>query len=190
MSAPEGEITRLLAAIRRGDHGALSDLMWLVHAKLRGIARQQMRHERADHTLQPTALINELYLRLVQPEQADWKERAHFFAAAAMGMRHILVDHARRRAAAKRPPAGARVEFDHLTGVPQQRFEQILVLDQALTRLSELNARQARIVEMKFFAGLTEQEAAQVLGVSERNAKRDWAVARAWLHTQIGGSAA
>jgi len=183
-----GEITRLLAAVRRGDQRADSALMSLVYDELHVIARRYMRRERPDHTLQPTALVNEAYLRLLQPEDADWKDRAHFFAAASVVMRRILVDYARQRAAAKRPGGKARVEFDDVLASAQPRIEQVLILDQALTKLAAMDARQARLVEMKFFGGLTEQEAAEVLGVSERTAKRDWAVARAWLHTQLGGA--
>jgi RNA polymerase sigma factor (TIGR02999 family) len=149
-----------------------------------------MRRERPDHTLQPTALVHEAYLRLMRDCPSDWQSRAHFFAAASIVMRRILVDHARQRAAAKRPGGKQKVELDDLMASASPRIEQLLILDQALDRLAGWDRRQARLVEMLYFGGLTEHEAAEVLGVSVRTVKRDWSAARAWLQAQLRGKPA
>ncbi|MGA2271698.1 MAG: sigma-70 family RNA polymerase sigma factor [Bryobacteraceae bacterium] len=185
-----GEITVVLAALRRGDPSAEANLVALVYDEFRALARHFMRRERPDHTLQPTALVHEAYLRLLRDYPADWQSRAHFFAAAAIVMRRILVDHARQRAAAKRPGGKQRVELDDFMATASPRIEQLLILDQALSRLAEWDRRRARLVELLYFGGLTEQEAAEVLGVSVRTVKRDWSAARAWLQAQLGGSTA
>jgi len=182
-----GEITRLLAALKRGDQNAESHLVALVYDDLNRLAHRYMRQERPDHTLQPTALVNEAYLRLMGSEAKDWNNRAHFFATAAVVMRRILVDHARQRAAAKRPGGKQRVEIDEKLASTRPRVEELLVLDDALTRLAAWNPRQARLVEMMYFGGLTEEEAAGVLDISVRTVKRDWTSARAWLHAQLSG---
>jgi RNA polymerase sigma-70 factor (ECF subfamily) len=185
-----GEITTLLAAVRRGDSDAESNLLSIVYSELYALARKQMRRERSDHTLQPTALLNETYLRLLRRQTVDWRDRAHFFAVAAGVMRRILVDHARQRGAGKRFSARQRVELDDVLVSAAPRMEQLLTLDQALTRLGEWDARQARVVEMMYFGGLTAEEVSSVLGVSERTIKRDWSAARAWLQTQLSGKPA
>ncbi|MBZ5624376.1 MAG: sigma-70 family RNA polymerase sigma factor [Acidobacteriia bacterium] len=184
-SPSPGEITSLLAALKRGDPGAESNLVALVYDDLHALAQRFMRHERPDHTLQPTALVHEAYLRLLQKHAADWQSRAHFFAAASIAMRRILVDHARQRAAAKRPGGRQKVELNDFMATANPRFDQLLVLDEALTRLAEWDGRKARLVEMLYFGGLTEEEAASVLGVSVRTVKRDWKAARAWLQAQL-----
>ena len=190
MASSTGEITSLLAAIRSGDPSAEANLVVLVYDEFRALARRYMRRERPDHTLQPTALVHEAYLRLMHDYPADWQSRAHFFAAASIVMRRILVDHARQRAAAKRPGGKRRVELDDFMVSASPRIEQLLILDEALDRLAGWDRRQARLVEMLYFGGLTEQEAAEVLGVSVRTVKRDWSAARAWLQAQLGGKPA
>jgi RNA polymerase sigma factor (TIGR02999 family) len=185
-----GEITTLLAAIRSGDPSAEANLVALVYDEFRALARRHMRRERPDHTLQPTALVHEAYLRLMRDYPADWQSRAHFFAAASTVMRRILVDHARQRAAAKRPGGRRRVELDDFMVSASPRIEQLLILDQALDRLAGWDRRQARLVELLYFGGLTELEAAEVLGVSLRTVRRDWNAARAWLQAQLGGKPA
>jgi RNA polymerase sigma factor (TIGR02999 family) len=179
------EITGLLAAVQRGDRAAESVLAEKVYGELHAIARTHMRSERRNQTLQTTALVNEAYLRLLRDRSMDWQGRAHFFACASVVMRRILVDYARRRLADKRPAAQLRVELNEWQASEHPRMDQMLILDQALNRLAELDARQARIVEMRYFAGLSEEEIAQVLDISTRTVKRDWTSARAWLQLQL-----
>jgi RNA polymerase sigma factor (TIGR02999 family) len=188
--AGDDDITKLLAAMRRGDPTAEADLVALVYDDFHALAKRYMIHERPDHTLQPTALVNEAYVRLLRDNPAEWQSRTHFFAAASIVMRRILVDHARSRAAAKRPGGRQRVELDEFMASAGPRIEQLLILDEALTRLADWDRRQARLVEMIYFGGLTESEAARVMGISERTVKRDWRAARAWLQSQLGGTPA
>lgn len=183
-----GEITQLLTALKSGDPNAESKLIDLVYPDLQAIARHYMRRERPGHTLQPTALCHEAYIRLMRDQALDWQSRAHFFAAASIVMRRILVDHARQRAAAKRPEGKQRVTLDDFMAWDTPRFDQLLALDEALTKLAQWDQRRARLVEMIYFGGLTEGEAGVVLGVSVRTVKRDWSAARAWLQAQFGGS--
>jgi RNA polymerase sigma-70 factor, ECF subfamily len=179
-----GEITALLKAMREGDAQAQSRLMALMYSDLHARAEAYMRRERRDHTLQPTALVHEAFLRLMRDSRSDPTSRSHFLAAASIVMRQVLVDHARQRAAAKRPGGKIRVELGDLrTGEPPR--DDLLALDEALTRLAGCDARQARVVELLFFGGLTEEEAADTLGVSSRTIKRDWRSARAWLQAQL-----
>jgi RNA polymerase sigma-70 factor, ECF subfamily len=189
-SKPLEQITELLQAWGRGDQAAFDQLAPVVYAELRRLARHYMARERPDHTLQPTALVNEAYLRLLHDRPADWQGRSHFFAAASIVMRRILVDHARSRAAGKRAGGRQRVDLNEFMASPSPRIEQMLILDEALTRLAEWDSRQARLVEMIYFGGLTESEAAAVMGISERTVKRDWRAARAWLQSQLGGTPA
>ena len=186
--ASDGDITKLLAAMRRGDPLAEANLVALVYEDFHALAKRYMNRERPDHTLQPTALVHEAYVRLLRDNPAEWQSRAHFFAAASIVMRRILVDHARSRAAAKRPGGKQRVELDEFMAAASPRIEQLLILDEALTRLADWDRRQARLVEMIYFGGLTESEAAAVMGISERTVKRDWRAARAWLQSQLGGA--
>jgi RNA polymerase sigma factor (TIGR02999 family) len=183
-----GEITKLLAALKHGDTKAESNLVALVYDELNRLAHRYMRHERPDHTLQPTALVNEAYLRLMGADAKTWNGRAHFFATASVVMRRILVDHARQRAASKRSGGKQRIELDDFLASTSPRTADMLALDEALTRLSEWSPRQGRLVEMMYFGGLTEEEAAAELGISLRTAKRDWRAARAWLHAQLSGN--
>jgi len=175
------EVTPLLEAVRRGEDGAVDRLMPLLYGELRFLARRQLRRQGRSPTLDSTALVHEAYLKLVDQKQAGWRDRGHFLAVAALAMRHILVDRARRRAAAKRGQGAIRVTLDegHRTTVP--RTVDLLALDQALTALSALNERLARLVELRFFGGLTEEELTEVMEVSPRTIRRDWRKARAFL---------
>ncbi len=159
-----------------------------VYPQLRRIARLHLRRERNDHTLQATALVNEAYLQLLGQQQ-DFKDRCHFFAAAAQAMRRILVDYARQRQAKKRAGGLRRVELHETAIIGGGRLDDVLAIDEALARLEQWDARQCRVVELRFFAGLTEAEIAELLGVAERTVKRDWSMARAWLHAELRSTA-
>jgi RNA polymerase sigma-70 factor (ECF subfamily) len=179
------QITKQLEAWRHGDQAAESALAELIYDDLHGRAQQYMRRERRDHTLQPTALVHETFLRLMRYQTVEWQGRAHFLAVASVVMRRILVDHARGAKAAKRPGNKQRVELEdrHAVGHPEQ--DRFLALEEALTRLTKMDPRQGRMVELMYFGGLTEQETAEALGISIRTVKRDWASARAWLKAQL-----
>lgn len=179
-----GEITGLLKAARNGDARAESRLISLVYAELHTRARQYMLRERRDHTLQPTALVHETFLRLMRDRGPGLRSRSHFLATASVAMRRVLVDYARQRAAAKRPDGRLRVEFREAEE-SQPQPEDMLALDEALERLAACDPRQARVVELLFFGGMTEEEAAETLGISSRTVKRDWRSARAWLQVQM-----
>jgi RNA polymerase sigma factor (TIGR02999 family) len=179
------DITLLLERMRDGDEPARERLIALVYPRLKQMAAQRMRGERPDHTLQPTALVHEVFLRLSRDADRTWRSRVHFFAFAAELMRHILVDAARRRRAVKRGGANVVTELnDALVGI-NERPELILEVDRLLTRLEALDARQAKVVEMRFFVGLTESEIAEALGLSERTVKREWQMARAWMQKEL-----
>ena len=190
MSDPAHEITRLLDELREGNQDAASRLIEAVYPELKRIAAHLLQLERPDHTLQPTALVNEAYLQLLGDSHRDWKNRMHFFAAAAQSMRRILVDYARMRRAAKREGARLKVELTDVLAITDDRLEEVIAIDEALTRLAEWDARQCRVVELRFFGGLTEEETAEVLGISPRTVSREWNVARAWLHGELNGPAA
>ena len=175
------QATKLLQAWRAGDAAALDQLIPLVHGELRRLARRYMGHERAGHTLQPTALVNEAYLRLLDLRQMRWKDRAHFFAMAARLMRRILVDSARSRGYQKRGGAAAQVSFDEALLVTNTRSDDIVALDDALTRLASGSPRRAQVVELRYFGGLSIEETAEALDVSPDTVKRDWRLAKAWL---------
>ena len=179
------DVTELLRAWSDGDRAALDRLLPLIMAELRRRAGGYLRHERAGHTLQPTALVNELFLRLIDQKRARWRDRAHFFAVTAQLMRHILVDHARAHRADKRGGWAEKIEFDEERDAAPGGID-LIALDDALTALSALDERQGRIVELRFFAGLTIPETATVLGVAEPTVSRDWRNARAWLMHQLG----
>ena len=188
---PSSAVTELLRAWGAGDRAALDQLMPVLYAELRRQAERQLRRESAGHTLQPTALVNEAYLRLVDQRQAKWEGRSQFFALAARQMRRILVDHARGRAAAKRGGAAARVtlaEGSAATPETPQGEIDVLALDEALTRLAALDARQARVVELRYFAGLGVEEVAEALDISPATVKREWTMARAWLRRELGSA--
>ena len=180
-----GEVTRLLRLFRGGDVDAESRLMALIYPELRRIAQVQFRRERKDHDLQPTALVHEAFLRLVAHEHHTWENRGRFFAAAANVMRRILIEHARARSAQKRDGASTRIPLDDaLTLTPEQSAD-LLDLDQALTELEQLSPRQARVVELRYFSGLSVPEIAGALGLNPRSVDRDWATARAWLRNRL-----
>src|SRR6202044_1659447 len=181
------QVTTLLQHWVRGDERALGDLVPLVYQELRRLAHYHMQSERSDHTLQSTALVNEAFLRLLGSEPVELQNRTHFIGIASRLMRQILVDYARSRQAGKRE-AGLRIDIEALAELPIKGDAQLLVLDDALESLSQLDERQAKIVEMKFFGGLTAAEIAQVLGVSLTTVERDWAVARLWLRRQMDGA--
>jgi RNA polymerase sigma factor (TIGR02999 family) len=179
----DGNVTRLLEQMRHGDAAAQEQLLPLVYDELRKIAAGYMRREREGHTLQPTALVNEAYLRLVKQPDVDWQNRAHFFGVAAQFMRRILVDHARRKNAGKR--GGVKVTLDEAMASTEGRDDVVLGVDRALEKLSRLDARQSRIVELRFFAGLSVEETALVLGVAPRTVNREWRMAQAWLRNEL-----
>lgn len=185
MSADPGEITRLLHELKRGDKEAEERLISLVYGELRRIARLHLRHESPDHSLQPTALVHEAYFRLTGTREIDWRDRAHFFAVSATIMRRILVDHARNRRASKRGDGWDPVSLDQAVLPVPERAPDLIALDQALTRLASLDERQSRIVEMRFFAGMNEEETGKALGISPRTVKRDWRIAKAWLFKEL-----
>jgi RNA polymerase sigma factor (TIGR02999 family) len=182
---PATPVSDLLRAWGQGDAQARDDLLPLVYAELRAQASRYLRRERRDHTLQPTALVHEAYVRLIGQVRVSWQNRAHFFGLAAEMMRRILVDHARRHQAAKRSGGAVKVAWDERAGATPPLDCELLLLDQALDELSVRDARQARVVELRYFGGLSEQEAAEVLAVSRATVTRDWNVARAWLYRRM-----
>jgi RNA polymerase sigma factor (TIGR02999 family) len=182
----QDETTRLLLSASQGDRASMEALLPLVYDQLRVIAERKMRRERADHTLQPTALVNEAFLRLVDQSRVQWQGRAHFCAVAASMMRRILVDHARRRSAEKRGAGATPVVLDEALAPAHARSPlDIVALDDLLERLAALNERHARVVELRFFGGLSVKETAHALDVSPATVKNDWRVARAWLLSQM-----
>jgi len=187
MESP-GKVTHLLAEMRTGKREAESRLIEAVYPELRRIAMRYMRAERPGHSLQATALVNEVYLRMVGQKDRDFKNRSHFFAIAATQMRLILVDHARQKRAQKREGQRVRVELTDVLAVSEDKLDQVLEIDAALRRLNEWDPRQCKIVELRFFAGLTEDEVAEVIGVTPRTVKRDWKVAKAWLHGELSAA--
>ena len=178
-------LTGLLQAWGRGDRQAADELLSLVYRELRQRAAAYLRHERPDHTLQPTALVHEAYIRLVGQQHVTWQNRAHFFGVAAQMMRRILVDHARAHHAARRPGAAVRVTFADQMGAAQPPDCELLVLDQALSELTAFDPRQAQIVELRYFGGLSEQEVAEVLSLSRSTVTREWHTARAWMYRRL-----
>lgn len=191
MTRRQGAVTRLLGDLRAGRAGAVDEVLPLVYDELRAIAARHMRRERPGHTLQPTALVHDAFLKLVDQTRVEWQDRAHFFAIASQAMRRILVDHARARAAAKRGAGAARVSTDDtvvLADQPPLSPEDLLALDAALSELAAFDAGQARIVELRYFGGLTIEEAAEAMNISPATLKREWSMARAWLHRRLTGA--
>lgn len=183
---PSGEdAAALLAATTAGSPQATDRLMTLVYAELRRLAAHYLRGERPDHTLQPTALVNEAYLQLIDQKDRRWQNRAHFVGVAAQLMRRILVDHARAHRAAKRGGRDVKVPLDDAFIMSNERSEELLALDEALSRLATQDPQQSRIVELRFFGGLSVEEIAEVMAISTSTVKRDWSVARAWLYREI-----
>jgi RNA polymerase sigma factor (TIGR02999 family) len=189
-AGPPSDVTTLLQAWGGGDRDALDEMLPAVYAELHRLARARLRGERADHTLQATALVNEAYLRLVDQTRVQWQNRAHFFGTAAQMMRRILVDHTRGRRSAKRGGNAVRVELDEALAVAETRDVDLLALDAALERLEALDPRQASLVVQRFFGGLTIEETAESLGISAATAKRDWATAKLWLRRELDGTPA
>lgn len=187
MNTVPGDITRLLSELRNGRRCAEEQLIPLVYAELRRIAATNLRRERAHHSLQPTALVHEAYVRLANIDSVDWRDRAHFYAIASTLMRRILVDHARANKAQKRGDGKQAIEINEAILGTGPRVMEVLVVDEALRRLADLDQRQSKLVELRFFSGMTEEEAGDVLGVSVRTVKRDWRIARAWLSKELGG---
>jgi len=188
MADAPGEVTLLLAEMRSGRKDALTRLVPLVYNELRRLAGRYMQDERTGHTLQPTALVHEAFLRLAGQDRANWRNRAQFMGIAGQLMRRILVDHARKRHAAKR--GGTLVTLDEGVGNPHSTAaqpEEILAVDEALARLDRLDPQQARVVELRYFGGLSAEETAEAMGMSQRTVEREWATAKAWLRAQLAG---
>jgi RNA polymerase sigma factor (TIGR02999 family) len=182
---PDADITAQLQAWDAGEPSARERLFPLVYDELRRIAHRQLRRERSGHTLDTTALVHEAYLRLVSPASRDWKDRSHFFAVAAIAMRRILVDYARRYRTGKRGDAPRRVSLTDTVLVAEARADTLLAVDEALTELARIDPRLSHVVECRFFAGLTEEETAGILGVTARTVRRDWTKAKGWLHRTL-----
>jgi len=189
MEADPQNITQLLINVSEGDKQAYDRLLPLVYGELRAMAGRALRKERQGHTLQPTALVHEAYLKLIEQRSVRWHHRAHFFGIAAQLMRRILVDHARARQTAKRGGRWARVALDEGLAPEERAGVDVVALDAALERLAQIDAQQGRIVELRFFAGLSNEEVASVLGISLAMVKRDWAMARAWLYRELSREA-
>ncbi|HEX5284228.1 MAG TPA: ECF-type sigma factor [Bryocella sp.] len=184
MDDDRGQTTRLLKAMHAGDAAAAEQLLPLVYAELHRIANACMRRERPDHTLQPTALINEAYLRLVQ-QDVDWNDRAHFVGFAAHVMRRVLVDYARARNTDQRGGKMERVELQDQFAISPERLDEVSLLDEALERLEKNNPRQAKVVELRYFGGLSMEQIGAIIGIAPRSVKRDWALARIWLYEEL-----
>ena len=182
-SAPD--VTQLLMNWSQGDQGALEQLMPLVYGELRRLASSYLRRERSNHTLQSTALVHEAFMRLVNQQDVQWRNRAHFYAIAAQMIRRILVDYARSQHAEKRGAGAVKLALDDAMAAPQQADLDLLGLNDALDRLAELDSRQSRIVELRFFAGLSIEETAEVMHLSPASIKREWNTARAWLFREM-----
>ena len=182
-----GEITRLLAVWREGDRAALDDLFPLIRTELHRLARRHLARERRNHTMQPSSLVQEAFLRLLPG--AGWQNRAHFFAVASQVMRHVLVDYARDRRRVKRGGAAVHISVDAAVVLSPEQVEQIVAVDLAFQRLAKSDERKSQVFEMRFFGGLSVEETAEVLGVAPNTVIRDWSFARAWLRRELSGSA-
>ncbi|MBN2295303.1 MAG: sigma-70 family RNA polymerase sigma factor [Pirellulales bacterium] len=178
-------ITGILNEVKQGDRSAWERLLPMVYGELRQLAAQFLRHERNNHTLQPTALVHEAFMKLVDQTNVDWQSRAHFFAISSQAMRRILVDHARQHQAAKRGGGHKRIVLDENLIGETQRAGNLLALEDALTKLAELDPRQAKIVELRFFGGLSVAEVAEVLDMSKRSVEREWTMVRSWLRREL-----
>src|SRR5208283_379803 len=185
MASSSSDVSLLLSELSRGNQEAGEKLVPLVYDELKRLAKSYMRRERPDHTLQATALVNEAYLKLVKQHAVNWQGRSHFFGIAAQLMRRILIDHARGHLREKRGGDKQVLPLDEALVFSPEHSEELVKLDEALQRLSKLDARQSRIVELRFFGGLSVDETAQFLGISPKTVKRDWSVAKAWLHGEL-----
>ena len=179
------DLTQLLLAWGDGDREALDELTPQVYRELKKLAGSYLRRERAGHTLQPTALAHEAFIKLIDQRNVRWRNRAHFFGIAAQAMRRILVDHARARLAGKRGSGGAVVSLDEAIDVSDSRADQLIALDEALKRLAQLDPNRGRVIELRYFGGLTLEETAEVLGVSRATVIREWRMAKAWLYGEL-----
>jgi RNA polymerase sigma-70 factor, ECF subfamily len=179
------DLTQLLLAWGDGDREALDELTPLVYRELKKLAKSHLRRERDGHTLQPTALAHEAFIKLIDQRNVRWRNRAHFFGIAAQAMRRILVDHARARLAGKRGSGGAAVSLDEAIDVSDSRADQLLALDEALKRLAQFDPNKGRVIELRYFGGLTLEETAEVLGVSRATVIREWRMAKAWLYGEL-----
>jgi RNA polymerase sigma-70 factor, ECF subfamily len=186
MSKPSpSDVTTLLGELRSGNEKARDELVTIVYPELRRIAGRYLRQERSSHTLRPTALVHEVYLRLFGTEQATWQNRAHFFAVVAREMRHLLVDYARKRNAMKRSDGNVRISLTDFPAITGDYEEDLVALDEALSRLERIDPRVSQVVELRFFTGLSERETAEALKISISTLKRDWNFAKAWLFDQL-----
>jgi len=188
MQTQAGEITRLLAGWREGDRGALGNLFPLIRTELYRLARRHLGRENKNHAMQPSSLVQEAFLRLLPGAGVEWENRAHFFAVASQVMRHVLVDYARERRRAKRGGAAVHIPVDAAVVLSPEQVEHIVALDLALQRLAKSDERKSRVFEMRFFGGLSVEEAAEVLGVAPNTVIRDWNFARAWLRRELSGA--
>lgn len=185
MDSAPADVTALLSELAKGNQAAAEKLVPLVYDELKRLARNYMRRERADHTLQTTALVHEAYLKLVRQQKTGWQCRSHFFGIAAQIMRRILLDHARAHLRQKRGGPRQTLRLDEALTFSKEQSEELVRLHEALERLSAIDPRQGRIVELRFFGGMSVEETAQILGISPKTVKRDWAVAKAWLHGEL-----
>ena len=186
MDRPSAEVTKLLQEWSSGQEQALDRLVPQIHQELRKLAASYLRKERPDHTLQPTALVNEAFLKLIDQRAVRWQNRAHFFGIAAQAMRRILVDHARAHAAGKRGDGARKIPLDAAAAIGATVDVDLLALDEALTRLAAIDPQQSRVVELRFFGGLTMEETAEVMRISPATVGREWRMAKAWLFAEIG----
>jgi RNA polymerase sigma-70 factor, ECF subfamily len=184
-TSSQHEVTRLLIQVTDGDGAALEELLPLVYHELRRLAANYLRRERVSHTLQPTALVHEAYMRLIDQTQVQWQNRAHFFGVAAQMMRRILVDHARQHKSEKRGGEFQKLSLDDNLDILSGRASELVALDEALERLSAVDPQKSRVVELRFFGGLSVEETAEVLGVSAPTVKRQWRMAKAWLYGEV-----
>ena len=186
MEGQGGEITRLLTAWRQGDRAALDRLWPLIRTDLLGLARRHLKSERKNHTIQPSSLVQEAFVRLMPEGDSGWNDRAHFYAVASQIMRHVLVDYARRRLRQKRGGGAVHIPIDAAAVLAPRQVEQIVAVDLALQRLAKADERKSRVFEMRFFGGLTVEEVGAILGVSPNTVIRDWNFARAWIKRELG----
>lgn len=189
MPASPADITALLHAHAAGDADALDRLLPQVYEELRRIARARLRHEREDHSLATTDLVHEAFIKLIPLERVDWRSRSHFYAIASRAARHVLVDHAERRRTAKRGGGARAVELDDQLAAAERPLDELIALSQLLDRLDQLEPRQVRVVECRFFGGLSLDETAEALSISAATVSRDWTFARAWLHREMAAAA-